>query len=118
MTIKEIPEKRQWSLEGAQALMDEVRERTRRAADQVNELLKERDGIAADSGNRAALDARIRTAVSGWVRSMEALGVEVKGLWLIDFDNGSGYYCWRWPGTEIAYFHGYEEGFEGRIRIQ
>ncbi len=118
MTTKETPEKRQWSLEGARALMDEVRERTSRAADQVTELLKEREGMAADSAKRTELDARIRKAVSGWVRSMEALGVEVKGLWLIDFDNGSGYYCWRWPETELAYFHGYEEGFGGRIRIQ
>ena len=49
---------------------------------------------------------------------MEALGLDVKGLWLVDFDNGSGYYCWRWPETELAYFHGYEEGFAGRVRIQ
>ena len=43
---------------------------------------------------------------------MEALGAEVKGVWLVDFDNGSGYYCWRWPETAIDHFHGYEEGFE------
>ncbi len=49
---------------------------------------------------------------------MEALGVEVKGLWLVDFDNGSGYYCWRWPERELAFFHGYDEGFAGRTRIQ
>jgi hypothetical protein len=49
---------------------------------------------------------------------MEALGVEVKGLWLVDFDNGSGYYCWQWPEEGLEYFHGYEEGFEARSRIQ
>jgi hypothetical protein len=49
---------------------------------------------------------------------MEALGLEVKGLWLVDFDNGSGYYCWRWPEEDLAYFHGYDEGFDGRVRIQ
>ena len=49
---------------------------------------------------------------------MEALGVEVKGLWRVDFDNGSGYYCWQWPEEQLEYFHDYEEGFEGRSRIQ
>jgi hypothetical protein len=49
---------------------------------------------------------------------MEALGLEVKGLWLVDFDNGSGCYCWQWPEEELAFFHGYEEGFAGRTRIQ
>jgi hypothetical protein len=49
---------------------------------------------------------------------MEAFGVEVKGAWLVDFDTGAGYYCWQWPEEELSYFHGYDEGFEGRIRIQ
>jgi hypothetical protein len=49
---------------------------------------------------------------------MEAFGADVKGLWLVDFDNGSGYYCWRWPEPELAHFHGYDEGFSGRVRIQ
>ncbi len=118
MTTRELPEKRQWSLEGARTLLGEVRERTGRAVDQVNDLLKERERLAPDSAERSESDARIRTAVSRWVRSMEALGVEVKGLWLIDFDNGRGYYFWRWPEEDLAYFHGYDEGFGGRIRIQ
>ena len=45
-----------------------------------------------------------------------ALGADVKGLWLVDFDTGAGYYCWKWPEEELAYFHGYEEGFAGRAR--
>jgi hypothetical protein len=53
----------------------------------------------------------------GWTRSLQALGVEVKGLWLADFDNGAGYYCWRYPETGLEYYHSYEEGFRGRIRI-
>ena len=27
-------------------------------------------------------------------------------------------YCWQWPEEHLEYFHGYEEGFEGRTRIQ
>jgi hypothetical protein len=44
-------------------------------------------------------------------------GLEIKGLWLVDFDNGSGCYCWRYPETGLDYFHTYEEGFRGRMRI-
>ena len=46
------------------------------------------------------------------------MGIEVKGLWLIDFDNGSGYYCWQYPEESLQYFHGYEEGFGGRVKLQ
>jgi len=71
-----------------------------------------------DAPERRVLDIRIQKVISVWVRNMEALGVEVKGLWRVDFDNGSGYYCWQWPEERLEYFHGYEEGFEGRSRIQ
>lgn len=49
---------------------------------------------------------------------MSALGLDIKGLWLVDFDNGSGYYCWKHPEPSLDYYHTYEEGFGGRVRIQ
>jgi hypothetical protein len=42
----------------------------------------------------------------------------VKGLWLVDFDSGSGCYCWQWPEQRLEFYHGYDEGFAGRARIQ
>lgn len=63
-------------------------------------------------------EAAVAAIVEQWARDMEALGVEVKGAWLVDFDSGAGYYCWRWPEEELAYFHAYDEGFDNRTRIQ
>ena len=57
-------------------------------------------------------------AVSDWARQVIELGLEVKGAWLVDFDNGSGYYCWRYPEEDLLYFHSYDDGFKGRMRIQ
>lgn len=110
--------KRRWTLEGAHALLKDVRDRTETAAGRVDELLEKRDARAPGSDEHIELDQKIRVEVSRWVREMEALGVDVKGLWLVDFDNGSGYYCWKWPEKSLEYFHGYEEGFAGRVRIQ
>jgi hypothetical protein len=72
----------------------------------------------APSVELAELEAKLRTVVSRWIRQMEALGVAVKGLWLVDFDNGSGYYCWRWPEERLEWYHGYDEEHAERIRIQ
>jgi hypothetical protein len=107
-----------WSLEGARALLPDVRKRTAAAVAEVQALLEQRETGKRGTSAAEQLDARIGQLTADWARAMEALGLDVKGLWLVDFDNGNGYYCWRWPETELAYFHGYEEGFAGRVRIQ
>lgn len=56
--------------------------------------------------------------VEQWASAIMSMGIEVKGLWLIDFDSGSGYYCWRHPEPSLQHFHGYEEGFPGRVKLQ
>ena len=105
-----------WSLETARALLPEVRKRTAAAVPAVERMLSERSDV--DGPERAEIDARLRSEIGRWAREMEALGVEVKGLWLVDFDNGSGYFCWKWPEERIGWFHGYEDGFSGRTPIQ
>lgn len=109
---------RSWTLEGARILLPDVRERTAAAVSEVQMLLEERDREGATAASSAQLDARVAQVTSDWARAMEAFGLEVKGLWLVDFDNGSGCYCWRWPEPELSYFHGYDEGFAARVRIQ
>jgi hypothetical protein len=109
--------RRSWTLEAARELVGEVRKRTERAVTECDELMEQREAHAAESEEAEALEARIQDVVGTWAREMEALGLEAKGAWLVDFDNGSGYYCWKWPETALEWFHGYEEGFAGRIRI-
>ena len=35
--------------------------------------------------------------MQSWQQSMQDLEAEVKGLWLVDFDSGDGYWCWAFP---------------------
>jgi hypothetical protein len=114
----EAEPKRCWTLATARAMLADVRDRTAAAVEEVEPLVARREDLPDASPELAKLDEQIQAAISRWIRGMEALGLEVKGLWLVDFDNGEGYYCWKWPEERLDHFHGYDEGFDGRVRIQ
>jgi hypothetical protein len=109
----ERKEKRIFSYDEAAAMLPEVRRLTEKAHHTVEGL-----GAEAGPGSRGELQERLREVVDAWARSVVGMGLEVKGLWLVDFDNGSGYYCWRYPEEGLQYYHSYEDGFNGRMRIQ
>jgi hypothetical protein len=115
--MKERPDqdRRVFSYDEAVALLPEVRRLTERAFERVQ----------ADSSNLSPeglpdpeAQERLSAVVKGWAESLMGMGLEVKGLWLVDFDNGSGYYCWHYPETGLQFYHSYEDGFGGRMRIQ
>lgn len=66
----------------------------------------------------ACLETKINGIIDKWQIKIEKLGGDPKGLWMADFDNGEGYYCWKYPENEINYWHGYQDGFSGRIYIE
>ncbi|PYQ17692.1 MAG: DUF2203 domain-containing protein [Acidobacteria bacterium] len=107
---QKLAEKTIFSYEQAAELLPEVRRLTEAAHLKIEELT--RDGRVKDA------EDRLNEVVGQWAEAMMRRGLEVKGLWLVDFDNGSGYYCWRYPETSLMFYHSYEEGFGGRMRIQ
>ncbi len=62
-------------------------------------------------------DSERSKIIERWIEKIIKLGCEPKGLWLVDFDNGSGYYCWHYPEEDVEFFHNYEGGFKGRTPI-
>jgi hypothetical protein len=64
------------------------------------------------------LEAQAQEALQRWAAALKDHRVEVKGLWLADFDSGDGYYyCWQLGEDDIEHFHRYETGFAGRRPI-
>lgn len=64
------------------------------------------------------VESEIDKVVSHWNLKLERLGVHPNGLWVADFDNGNGYFCWKYPEVEIKYHHGYQDGFCARILMK
>jgi hypothetical protein len=111
-----VAAKRIFTYEEARALLPAVRERTREALSALAGAEPERDEEPGEEPD--LFERRAARILEEWARDITALGIEVKGPWLVDFDCGGGYWCWRWPEETLEFFHGYEEGFAGRVRIQ
>lgn len=115
----QIPEERPiFSLDQACALLPRVKHMTADAVRRAEMLASQLHAVNDDEPEHAALSAALRDVVNGWADELQNLGVEPKGLWLVDFDNGDGYYCWCYPEASITHYHGYSDGFAGRMKIQ
>ncbi|MGH9315699.1 MAG: tetratricopeptide repeat protein [Thermoanaerobaculia bacterium] len=100
-------EKKIFKLEEARALLPKVKELTTDAVSRYARL-----------GEGGEAEEERQKIVGQWASTIASLGVEIKGLWLVDFDSGAGYYCWKYPEESLDHFHGYEEGFSGRLPLQ
>jgi hypothetical protein len=105
---------RVFTLAEAKELFPVVWRITRAAHDELGPCRQALESIAPMSPQLKAIEQRYETIVRRWVGKMERLGLVVKGLWLVDFDTGDGYLCWRFPELRIGHFHGYDQGFTGR----
>ncbi len=106
-----------FSLAQARAMLPQIKELTADAVRRAEALAKQLQRVPEENPQHAQLSTALRDVVNGWADEVRALGLEAKGLWLVDFDNGEGFYCWSYPEEAINHYHGYDDGFAGRIRI-
>jgi hypothetical protein len=113
-------ESRVFTFEEARKVLPRVREYTRESIEKIGAAHAEVEVSDAEDEDEAerAFETTAAEILGEWADKVRALGIEVKGPWLVDFDSGSGYFCWKWPEDSLEFFHGYEEGFAGRVRIQ
>lgn len=111
---------RTFTLEEARALMPRVKAITRPAFELATSLSGELSTLepGQDPEREESLRERLQTLIERWTEAIQDLGPEVKGLWLVDFDSGDGYWCWAWPEEELAHWHSYEGGFRERVPIE
>lgn len=81
----------------------------------ISNQIKALRGI--DQSKVIELENELQLVIEKWNQKMKRLGANPKGVWLADFDSGSGYYCWKYPEVKIRFWHGYEEGFTRRIEL-
>jgi len=104
--VFEFKSKKIFTLEEAGKLLPLVKKITQEAVEQMA-LLEQ----------RASQEDELNKIVQRWSDKITKLGAIPKGFWLVDFDNGSGYFCWKYSEDTVTHFHDYATGFSGRTPI-
>lgn len=115
--VFEIYRKRTFTLEEARELLPIVKRVTKSAFDEVSDLGTQLSYLSGRD-KKSEVEEKVREVLQEWYDKIRGLGCQSKGMWLVDFDNGKGYYCWHYPEEDIHYTHGYDEGFQGRVKLQ
>ncbi len=115
--IRQRASKKIFSYDEAMSMFPHVRDLTTSAVKQIESLVNTLESRDELETRREELEEARERIFRLWAQEVQALGAEVKGLWLVDWDSGDGYYCWRFPEQAIAFFHTYEEGFAGRLPV-
>jgi hypothetical protein len=109
--------KRLFTFEEAQTLLPTVQTITEKSVAAVTVIEFQLAALKGAAKRRAELEQDYFAVINQWAETIHELGCEAKGLWLVDFDNGEGYYCWKYPEASLGYFHDYSSGYSGRMKI-
>jgi len=112
--IGAVGEPRVFTLGEAEALLPLIRGITEQSAEELAPVKQRLNNMLATDPRTPAVQREYEEIIKRWVSKLERLGVVVKGLWLVDFDTGDGYLCWKYPELRVAHYHGYDDGFAGR----
>lgn len=116
--LSQHPEPNIFTFDEALKVFPQVKALTERAVSAAAVIEAQLLALKGATPRRGEMEAEHAELVRQWARSVIEFGCEVKGLWLVDFDNGEGYYCWKYPEDDLEYFHDYTSGFSGRTKIR
>lgn len=105
------------SVESANALLPLVYKYTREAVLKTETLALKLEGLKKNSKEFKEICHEFDLAIEQWSHKIHRLGAVAKGLWLVDFDTGTGYLCWAYPEKNVEHFHEYDTGFDKRKKL-
>ncbi|HMV42812.1 MAG TPA: DUF2203 domain-containing protein [Leptospiraceae bacterium] len=110
--------KKIWTLEEAREVFPQIKKITEGFHAKVESLVHLLTENIYPENEMESMEDEITDLLKAWNFTLQEFEVDVKGIWLVDFDNGNGYYCWKVGEEDLLYEHTYEDGFAGRRLIE
>ena len=107
---------KRFELSEANGLVSVIRKFTRDTQKKVD-VLSTQASFVPTQEKKQEIEQALQRVFDSWCCKVTKLGAIPKGMWLVDFDNGEGYFCWAFPEEEVEHYHGYDEGFKGRVKL-
>lgn len=86
---------------------------------EVNALIARIEALPDTEDKRAVeYEEEINDKIKQWHLKVKKLGGTPRGLWLVDFDAGDGFYCWKYPEEEVKFWHSYQDSASDRIPLE
>lgn len=118
MSVIEIHKKAVFDVHEARALLPVVKKITQKYSKNVDMLINQLENLNSEDLTRIEeVEEIVNTEIQEWHKKMKSLGLYPKGLWVVDFDNGKGFFCWKNPEEDILFWHSYDKGFKARRPI-
>lgn len=106
-----------FSLKEAKQLLPLVVSITERHKHDLSPIQDRLDKMLSNDPRRASLETKFEQVVSKWKQKIEQLGLNVAGLWMVEFDVGEGYLNWRYPEIGIHHFRDKQSALTDRKRL-
>lgn len=106
-----------FTLSEAQETLATVKPITANAHNELEAIKSRLHTLLPSDPRIVTVEQEYEAIVRKWISKMNRLGLTVRGLWLLDFDTGDGYFCWKYPELTISHFHPYNGGFVERRPI-
>jgi len=103
-----IHSRRTFTKEEAEGLLPVIKRITEQVAEEVADLQERIRYVPHTEPLYKRLYSKIDLAVRRWAIKVSKLGCEPRGIWLVDFDAGQGWFTWRLGDEGVAFFHSHE----------
>jgi len=103
-----IHSRRTFTKEEAESILPIIRRVTEGTSAEVAELQEKLKFVPPSEPLYDRIYSSIELAIRRWAVKISKLGCEPRGIWLVDFDAGEGWYTWRLGDDELCFFHSHE----------